>query len=160
VSEDIAQEVFVRAKEIMSRGLTCCTPDASLQEVARAMVDSDCGEIPVVDSKQTMRPVGVVTDRDIACRTVAQGRNPLDMTASECMTSPCVSVTPDSDVEECCRVMEESQIRRLLVVDEGGRCVGVLAQADIARHMPKRETGRVVGEVSRPRGHSWAGARL
>jgi CBS-domain-containing membrane protein len=67
------------------------------------------------------------------------------------MTSPCVTVTPETTFEECCRVMEEKQIRRVLVVDGAGRCCGVVAQADIALHAPERDTGRVVHEVSQPR---------
>jgi CBS domain-containing protein len=152
--------VLVKAKDIMSRGLTCCTPEASLQEVARAMVESDCGEIPVVENRQNMRPVGVVTDRDIVCRGVAPGRDTLQMRAQECMTSPAITVSADANVEECCRIMEDNQIRRVLVADADGRAVGIVAQADIARHMPSRKTGRVVGEVSQPRGNAGAAARL
>lgn len=135
----------------MSRNVACCTPDASLQEVARAMLECDCGEIPVVENKQGMRPVGVVTDRDIACRAVATGQDTREMKAADCMSSPCVTVTPDTTLEDCCRVMEQKQVRRVLAVDAGGACCGIVAQADIARNAPKRETGRVVTEVSRPR---------
>ncbi len=140
----------MRVEEIMSRNPACCTPDTMLPDVARAMVACDCGEIPVVESKNTMRPVGVVTDRDIACRSVATGRDPLQMKAGECMTSPCVTITPDTDIDDCCRLMEENQIRRVVVVDQSGRCCGIVAQADIARHAPKRETARMVTQVSRP----------
>jgi CBS domain-containing protein len=148
----------MKVKDIMSRDPVCCTAEATLQEVARAMVDRDCGEIPVVDSDASLRPVGVITDRDITCRAVAAGRDTLQMTAAECMTTPCVTVTPETELAECCRIMEEKQIRRVLVVDAGGRVCGVLAQADIARHAPERETGRVVHEVSQPRpdGHTFA----
>jgi CBS domain-containing protein len=141
----------VRVKDIMSRNVACCTPDASLQEVARAMLECDCGEIPVVENKRGMRPVGVVTDRDIACRAVATGQDTREMKAADCMSSPCVTVTPDTTLEDCCRVMEQKQVRRVLAVDAGGACCGIVAQADIARNAPKRETGRVVTEVSRPR---------
>ena len=73
------------------------------------------------------------------------------MKAADCMSSPCVTVTPDTTLEDCCRVMEERQIRRVLAVDAGGACCGIVAQADIARNAPKRDTGRVVTEVSRPK---------
>jgi CBS domain-containing protein len=141
----------MKIKDIMSRDAVCCVAEASLQEVARAMVDRDCGEIPVVDNEESLRPVGVITDRDITCRAVAAGRDTLQMTAGECMTSPCITVTPETSFAECCRIMEDRQIRRVLVVDEGGRCCGVVAQADIARHGSERETGKVVHEVSLPR---------
>jgi CBS domain-containing protein len=148
----------MKVKDIMSRDPVCCTTEASLQEVARAMVDRDCGEIPVVESEENLHPVGVITDRDIACRAVAMGRDTLQMTAAECMTSPCLSVTPETALADCCRLMEDKQIRRVLVVDVAGRLCGVVSQADIARHAPERETGRVVHEVSQPRpnGHVFA----
>jgi CBS domain-containing protein len=98
-----------------------------------------------------MKPVGVITDRDITCRSVAMGNNPLEMTAGDCMSSPCITVTPEMSVEDCCQVMEENQVRRVPVVDESGACCGIVAQADIAQHASKRETARVVKEISAPR---------
>ena len=139
----------MQVKDIMTREPSCCTPDTNLQEVARLMVECDCGEIPVVENRQSMKPVGVVTDRDICCRTVAEGKNPLEMTARDCMSSPCVTVTKEMGVEDCCRVMEENQIRRVPVVDERGACCGIVAQADIAQRASERETAEVVKEVSR-----------
>jgi CBS domain-containing protein len=85
---------------------------------------------------------------------VAEGKNPLEMTAGDCMSGPCVTVTPEMSVEDCCRVMEENQIRRVVVVDERGACCGIVAQADIAQHATKQETGEVVREVSRAAGSS------
>ena len=85
----------MRVKDIMSTTVACCGPETSLPEVARMMVDNDCGEIPVVNASGA--PIGVVTDRDITCRTIAEGRNPLVMVAGDCMTSPCVTVTPETD---------------------------------------------------------------
>src|SRR5919112_610028 len=128
----------------------CCTPDTTLQRAAELMVENDCGEIPVIDNAASMKPVGVITDRDIVCRTVAKGLTPLTMLVSECMTTPCVTVTPDTSLDECCRVLEENQIRRVPVVDAGGACCGIVALADIAKHAKKRETAEVVREVSEP----------
>lgn len=142
----------MQVKDIMTRDPACCTLDTNLQEVARMMVERDCGEIPVVENRQSMKPVGVVTDRDICCRTVAEGKNPLEMTAGDCMSSPCVTVTPEMSVEDCCRVMEENKIRRVPVVDERGACCGIVAQADIAQHAPKQETAEVVRAVSQAAG--------
>ncbi|MEO8041398.1 MAG: CBS domain-containing protein [Acidobacteriota bacterium] len=135
--------------EIMTKDPACCTPDASLQEVAKMMVDSDCGCIPVVDSKDSRMPVGMITDRDITCRVVAKGQNPLDLTAKDAMTTTVVSVTPDTSLEDCCNLMEESQIRRVAVVDENGACCGIIAQADIATNASGSKTAEVVQEVSK-----------
>ena len=140
----------MKVKDMMTSDPACCTSDTALPEVARMMVDKDCGEIPVVENKSSKIPVGVVTDRDIVCRTVANGLNPLDLTAADCMTKRIVTVTPDMSLEECCRIMEEKLIRRVPVVDDRGACVGMLAVADVARHTGKNVAGHIVKEVSEP----------
>jgi CBS domain-containing protein len=138
----------MQVKDIMTPAPACCTPDSTLQRVAEMMVENDCGEIPVVENIASMLPVGVITDRDITCRTVAKGLNPLVMTVADCMTTPCVTVMPDTSLDECCRVMEENQIRRVPVVDASGACCGIVALADIAKNAAKRDTAEVVKEVS------------
>jgi CBS domain-containing protein len=138
----------MQAKDIMTESPACCGPDTALPEVARMMVEHDCGEIPVVDKGK--KPVGVVTDRDITCRTVAEGKNPRELTAKDCMSSPVVTVTPETSVEDCCKTMEDNQVRRVPVVDESGACCGMVSQADVAQRGSKDETADVVREVSRP----------
>jgi CBS domain-containing protein len=137
----------MQVKDIMTKDPACCGPNARLQEVAKLMVDNDCGEIPVVENQKL---VGVVTDRDICCRTVAKGKNPLDMTASEVMTAPAISVAKDASIEECCRKLEDNQIRRVPVVDEAGRCCGIVAQADIANYADSEDVAEVVEKISEP----------
>src|SRR5688500_17365077 len=78
----------MQVREVMTADPACCIPKTGLQEVAQLMVDHDCGEIPVVENAQTKLPIGVITDRDIVCRAVAQGLNPLDLTAADCMSKP------------------------------------------------------------------------
>jgi CBS domain-containing protein len=136
-------------REFMTPDPACCAPTSSLTEVAKLMVDRNCGEIPIVAPGDRGNLVGVITDRDITCRTVAQGKNPLELTAAECMSSPVITVTPDTVLEDCCRTMEQHQIRRVPVVDAAGRCCGVVAQADIARVAGGMLAGEVVVEVSR-----------
>jgi CBS domain-containing protein len=140
----------MRADDVMTYNPACCLPDTPLQDVAELMVECDCGEIPVVETRESMRPVGVITDRDITCRAVARGVNPLELTARDCMSSPPVMVRPATDVEECMRLMEKLQIRRLPVVDDGDRCCGIVALADIAKRAKPTDTGETVKEVSRP----------
>ncbi|PYQ44361.1 MAG: hypothetical protein DMF77_07360, partial [Acidobacteria bacterium] len=79
-----------------------------------------------------------------------QGRNPLELTAADCMTSPPVTVTPEASLSECCDILEAKQIRRVPVVDHTGRCIGMVSQADIARHAPKHEAAEVLKQVSQP----------
>jgi CBS domain-containing protein len=138
----------MQVRDIMSTSVVCCSPETSLPEVARMMVEHDCGEIPVVSGSGV--PMGVVTDRDITCRTVALDKNPLDMSAGDCMTTPCVTVTPETTLEACCETLEMNRIRRVPVVDEAGSCCGIVAQADIALHAPRNETVEVVKKVSEP----------
>ncbi len=142
----------MKVSEIMTSDPACCTPDSNLQQVARMMVDCDCGEIPVVDDRGSRRPVGVVTDRDIVLRSVAKGMNPLEMRASDVMSSPVVTVSPDTKIDDCCKVLEESQVRRAPVVDERGQCCGMVSVADIARNTSEKQTGEVVRTVSQPIG--------
>jgi len=120
-------------------------------QVEQALVECDCGEIPVVDSLESMRPVGVITDRDIVCRAIAAGHDVGQATAEDCMTSPAIIVTPQTDLAECLRLMEDNQIRRVPVVDDTGRCCGIVSQADIALRASRKDTARVVSEVSRDR---------
>jgi CBS domain-containing protein len=133
--------------DFMTENPACCFPDMNLQEAALLMREHDCGEIPVVD-KETLRPVGVITDRDITCRAVAVGKHPLNVTVDECMTSPCVTVTPETSAEECISLLERHKIRRVPVVDAEGKCCGIVAQADIAKSADKEKTAELVKEVS------------
>jgi CBS domain-containing protein len=140
----------MKVKEIMTKSPACCTPETSLREVAAMFVDHDCGAVPVVDNLDTRRPIGIVTDRDIACRAVAKGLNALELTARDCMSSPSVTVPEDASLDEAIQLMEDNRVRRLPVVDERGRCIGVVAQADIALSAGKGKTAEVVREISQP----------
>lgn len=138
----------MQVKDIMTFDPACCTPDASLMEVARLMLDYDCGEIPVIENEDTRIPVGVVTDRDIVCRTLAVELDPTGMGAGDIMSVPVVTVTPETGFEECKRVLEEKQIRRLPVVDKNGAICGIVALADIIKYATKDDAGEVLQEVS------------
>jgi CBS domain-containing protein len=134
--------------DIMSTDPICCAPTASLREVAEKMVEFDCGEIPVCDERG--KPIGVVTDRDIVCRFVAKGHDPLRGRAEDCMSEPVVTASPDMTLEDCTRLMEQYQVRRLPVVDDEGVCCGIVAQADLARRGTRDATAEVVERVSEP----------
>jgi CBS domain-containing protein len=140
----------MKAQDVMTPNPACCTPETSLREVAQMFVDHDCGAIPIVADAATRTPVGIVTDRDIACRAIAAGKNALDLNALDCMSTPCVTVLLDSSLDECCEAMERNQVRRLLVVDREGQCVGVISQADIVLRGKEKKAVEVLKEVSRP----------
>ncbi|HEX9668065.1 MAG TPA: CBS domain-containing protein [Thermoanaerobaculia bacterium] len=140
----------MNVREIMTENPACCTPDQTVREAARLMAQNDCGSIPVVE-ESTRRLVGVVTDRDLAIRVLAEGRGP-DTPVREAMTSDPATCGPDDDVNEVERLMAERQVRRVPVV-ENGRVVGVVAQADLALHpnaVSDREVGQLVEEISQP----------
>jgi CBS domain-containing protein len=140
----------MRVKEVMTANPTFCMSSTSLPEVAQMMIDYDCGEIPVVEDGKTNLPIGVITDRDIVCRTVAKGLNPLHLSVGDCMSKPCVTGTLDMTIEECSRILEENRIRRVPVVDAAGCCCGIVSLAHIALHAKKNIAAEVVKEVSEP----------
>ena len=133
---------------VMTNCPACCTPNSALTEVARLMVENDCGEIPVVEDLDSRKLAGVITDRDIATRIVAAGRNSAEARALDAMTSPAVSVHSDTSLKECCELMESHQIRRVPVVDDTGAVVGIVSLADVVRSANTATTVAVVKEVS------------
>src|SRR6185436_13767663 len=134
------------ARDVMTENPACCTPETPLDEVAKLMRQHDCGEIPVIDPAE--QPIGVVTDRDIVCRVIAEGKNPMAYPAEICMSQPVATVSIDSPLDDVVATMEKHQVRRVPVVDEQGRCVGMISQADIAWTSGKRDVAELVREIS------------
>ena len=147
--EPIRLDNNMQVRDLMTNNPACCTPDTPLQQVAHMMMRCDCGEIPIVDSRDSMRPIGVITDRDIIIRAVASGQNPLEMSASDCMTQPCITVSKDASIVDCIHLLEEHQIRRIVVVDKNGKCCGIVSQADVARRVDTY-AAEVLKQVSQP----------
>ncbi len=125
-----------------------CAIDAEkpVTYAAKMMRDEDVGLAPIV---QGDRLVGTLTDRDIAIRVVAEGRDPESTTVREVASTDLVTIDPAQSLDEALRLMAQHQVRRLPVVEEDGRLVGVLAQADVARHGDDSETGQVVEQISK-----------
>jgi CBS domain-containing protein len=140
----------MNVEAVMTRFPAFCTPETSIEEAARLMVEFDCGAIPVVESRQLQRAIGVVTDRDIVCRVVAKGLNPVGMRVQAIMSQPLASVTPDTEVGEVANLMQSSQVRRLPVVGRDGILCGMVTQADLALSLTRREAGEILEEVSKP----------
>lgn len=135
------------AKDLMTAHPQTCSVETPLNEVAKLMVECDCGEIPVVDAGKKL--IGVVTDRDIVCRAVAKDLNTAAVKAGEVMTQPVISVNEDCTLDDVLAKMEEHQIRRVPVVDGTGCVCGIISQADVALVAKESETGELVKEVSR-----------
>ncbi|CAN5623866.1 CBS domain-containing protein [soil metagenome] len=140
-------DLNIQVKNLMTLDPICYTPDSSLVDAAKLMVDFDCGKLPVDADMDEMKPVGVITDRDITCRTVAESLNPIDMKVGDCMTTPVVSLMGNQTLDDCYRVLEENQVRRVPVVNVAGRCVGTVSLGDIARDASPADSGKVSHEV-------------
>lgn len=141
----------MKASEIMSREPSTTTPDASLQEAARLMKEQDVGLIPVVDGNGSSKLVGVITDRDIAIRVVADGRETKGTKVSEAMSGMPETCGAGDSVDSVMELMGRKQLRRVPIVDESGNLVGIVAQADIvlqAKSDGKSE--RTIEKISQP----------
>jgi len=132
-------------REAMTPNPTTVEPGTTAQDAARIMTSEDIGSLPIVEGD---RLVGVVTDRDIAIRIVAEGKG-ADVPIGEIASKDVVTVDPEQSLEEAARLMAEHQVRRLPVTEEDGKLVGVLAQADIAQTGHDALTGEVVQQISR-----------
>jgi len=133
-------------REVMTSNPCSIDADKSVAYAAKMMRDEDVGIAPIVEGD---RLVGVLTDRDIAVRVVAEGRDPEQVKAAEVASRDVVTLDPEQDLDEALRLMARHQVRRLPVVEEDGRLVGVVAQADVARVADERHTGEVVEQISR-----------
>jgi CBS domain-containing protein len=141
----------MKARDIMTEFPQAVTPSDPLSHAAALMRDGDVGFLPVVDDRTSRRLVGVITDRDIAIRHVADAHGD-DCTIKQHMSADrVVTVSPDADTREVHRLMIEHQVRRIPVVDSDGAVLGVIAQADVAtKEQRDRQTGEIVEKISEP----------
>lgn len=143
----------MKAKDIMTRKPKSVTPETSVREAARLMKEEDVGVLPVVDRDGSDRLIGIVTDRDIAIRHVAEGHDSSSCPVSEAMTSNVRTAREDDDVDSVMDLMGKEQVRRIPVVDERGGLIGIVAQADIVREArDDRKAERTIEQISDPGG--------
>jgi len=135
-----------KVSDVMTPNPRTIEPSTPIVEAARLMAQEDIGPVPIVEGE---RVVGILTDRDVATRVVAEGKDPQTTTAGEIASKQLVTIDPDQDLEEAARLMAQHQVRRLPVCEEDGRLVGIVAQADIAAEAPEQQTGQVVQEISK-----------
>jgi CBS domain-containing protein len=141
---------MMKVKDLMSKEPKLATPDMNLTKIARMMAEQNVGSIPVVESTENLKVVGMVTDRDITTRAVAEGKNPLLMTVWEVMSSPVITARQEDDVKEVAHLMQKNMIRRVPVLDDKGFVCGIVAQADIALKGSDDTTADVVETISKP----------
>ena len=142
----------MKAREIMSKNPTCVTPDTPLVDAARLMKEENIGVVPVVESSGSRRLVGVLTDRDIAIRAVAEGRDGATTSVGHVMSTDVHTSSPDDSVREVMALMGSEQIRRIPIVDERGDVVGIVAQADIVLEADDKRAEQTVEKISQPSG--------
>ena len=138
----------VNVLDIMTKSPAVCDPETGLTEVARMMVEHDCGAVPVVTSRSEPTPVGIITDRDIVIRIVAEGHSPAEHVARDAMSASVATVHGSDSLQTALRVMQENQVRRVPVINEQGHVIGIVAQADIALNATSDQTADVLREVS------------
>jgi len=139
----------MKLKDVMTPNVECVRPDDTLQQAAKKMRDLDVGPLPVCGDND--RLVGMITDRDITVRAVAEGKDPKVTRVREVMTDEVIHVFEDQDVQEAIRTMQERQVRRLVVLNRDKRLVGIVSLGDLATQTGDREkAGEVLQEVSEP----------
>jgi CBS domain-containing protein len=136
-----------KVRDVMTTRPRAVTSDTPVTEVAELMEAEDVGSIPVLEGEQL---TAIVTDRDIVVRAVAKGKDPRGMPVREVYTTEIISVSPDQDLSDALRIMAANQVRRLPVVDDDNRLVGVVSQADVAMEAKEKAVGEMVEEISRP----------
>ncbi len=133
-------------RQMMTPAPATCEPTTTIRIAAQLMADHNCAAIPVTRSGEL---VGIITDRDIACRAVAAGRN-ADLAVSDVMTVPVLALAEDDSWDTAAKLMAENHLHHLPVVGAGGRLLGVVAQSDLGRRMTNREFGSLARETSVP----------
>jgi CBS domain-containing protein len=135
-----------KVREVMTDRPRCVTLETPISEVAQLMESEDIGSLPVLEGDQL---AGMITDRDIVVRAIAQGKDPRGMPVREVASRELVTVYADDDLSNALKKMASQQVRRLPVVDEDNRLVGVLAQADVALEVKEKSVGEMVEEISK-----------
>jgi CBS domain-containing protein len=140
---------MMKASQLMTREVVHCFPRTTLHEASMLMADHHCGALPVLDESGKNHVIGIITDRDIVCRGIANGIDPVVGRVDSCMSSPVIAVTEDEDIEACSKVLRQQQIRRVPVIDDQGRCSGIVSQVDILRGSPANGTPRQAARRSK-----------
>lgn len=143
----------MKANELMTKNPSCVTPQTTAQEAASLMEREDIGSLPVVESRDSMRLVGIVTDRDLTLRVLGRGESGSTPVSSAMSSGDLACVRPEDDLDKIERLMSEHQVRRIPVLDDNKRVVGMIAQADLAREQKavgRKDFGKVLEEISEP----------
>ena len=143
----------MKAQDIMAKDPRCVTPRTSIQEAARLMKSEDVGALPVVESDSSRKLVGIITDRDITIRAVADGRDIGSVTVSDVMSKGATTAKAGDTVEDVMKVMGREQVRRIPIVDDRDQLVGIVSQADVVlKAKSDSKSEHTVEKISEPGG--------
>jgi CBS domain-containing protein len=135
--------------EIMTKNVSCCLPEDSMEQAAILMKSEDVGPIPVIESQSSRKLIGIVTDRDLVIKGIAEGRDAKSTKIRDVMTDQPIVCMENDDVKEAVHLMSDHQVRRIPVVDDKHQILGIIAQADVAKRAGKtKQTGEVVEKIS------------
>lgn len=135
---------------VMTKNPICCQPSDSVMKVAQWMKRENIGSIPVIENDETRKLVGIVTDRDLALKVVGQGSDPKSVQVEEVMTHKLVTCQPDDDIQRALARMSEHQLRRIPIVNDENKILGIISQADVATRVNQPEkTAEVVKDISK-----------
>jgi len=141
----------MKIKEVMSPNPACCLPSDTAQHVAKLMCDRNVGSMPVVVDQQSRKLVGMITDRDLSCSVLAQGLDPKSTPIEKYISLDPIACRDGENIEKCERAMQEHQIRRIPIVDNEDRVIGIVSQADLALRDKPERVSKTVAEISKPR---------
>lgn len=139
----------MKCNEVMTKNPVCCLPNDNVVKAAQMMKRVDIGSIPIIETEENKKLVGILTDRDLALKIVAEGRDPKSTKVEEVMTRNVVTCRTDDDLQNALEIMAEYQLRRIPVIDSGNRIIGIIAQADVATRLDQPEkTAAMVKYIS------------
>jgi CBS domain-containing protein len=143
-----------KCNEVMTKNPVCCLPNDMVAKAAELMKSENIGSIPVIENEQTKKLVGIVTDRDLALKIVAQGLDAKSTNVEAVMTRKVVTCRAEDDLQKALDAMSEHQLRRIAVVDNDNKILGIIAQADVATRANQPEnTAAMVKEISQAKGN-------
>jgi CBS domain-containing protein len=150
IRQVLAVEDVMKVREVMTPDPVCCVPGDTAQSVANIMCEHNVGSIPVVVDQQSRKLTGIITDRDLCCSIIAQGFDPKSTPIQRFMRQNPVACRDGENLDSCEQAMQKHQIRRIPVTDGDGRCIGIVAQADLALKDKPEKVSKTVTEISKP----------
>jgi CBS domain-containing protein len=141
-----------RCDEVMTNDPVCCLPSDMVVKAAKLMKTGNVGSIPVIESEKTRKLVGIITDRDLVMKAVAEGKDPKSTKVAAVMTAKVVCCQSEDDLQKAMDAMAKNQLRRIPIIDKDGRILGIISQADVATRVDKpKRTAAMVKEISQPK---------